>query len=366
MLLLAACGSDMPTILPTTPAGPGTVVTVTSGSNSGATPVPPTPQQTLPPVPPASTPASTPVPTVSNARPPGQPATGPGGIEKKYGSVVTTSEGSDEHGYYIFEPSNPKPTEALPVVALLHGYVGLNLRDYQLWIDHIVERGNIVIFPLYQTLSSRDGEQYADNAADSLKRAFTQLQDGTHVRPDLTRFSIVGYSAGGVIATNLTAQAARRDLPVPKALFAVSPGGCSNCSILAIRNFTLAQPSELAAISPDTKLLVMVGDRDTIVGRSAGDIIWDNTAQIGSNNRNYLLAQTDAHGLPTLVADHGMATRRPPDAHNYLGIWKLFDALQSCSLNKKDCEYALGGTPQQLSLGQWSDGTPVLPFKLLG
>ncbi len=357
-LLLVACG-DATTVVPATSTAtrPSELTTVTA--------VPPTPVATLPPDPTAATPAATPVPTIANVTPPTQPTSGPGGSDYTYGSVTANNYGTGEEGYYLYEPAQPAPPKSLPLVVLLHGYGGVDPTEYRPWINHIVRRGNIVIFPIYQQRASRDGEKYSENALAAIEAALTRLQDGTHIKPDLTAFTITGYSAGGVIATNLAARAEKLKLPIPKALFAVTPGGCANCSRLAVNNFTLAGANELAEIRPETKLLVLVGDRDNIVGETASTIIWQSTSQVPTANKNYLMALTDTHGRPTLIADHGMATRNPPNAMNYYGIWKLFDGLQSCALANKDCEYALGNTPQQTNLGKWSDGTPVTPLKVL-
>lgn len=370
LIFLTACGDTNPaSTVPSTQAAPAAspATAVSSPAKaSTATAIPPTPLITLPPDP--SPTALAGPPTVTSAHPPTQPASGPGGQDYPFKGITSHRYGQGEEAYYIFEPAQPTPIKALPVIAFLHGYVGVDPEqdNYIAWITHLVRRGNLLIFPVYQSRDSRDGTNYTDNALAALKAAFTRLQDGNHPRPDLSNFLAVGYSAGGIIATNLTVRAEKNGLPVPKALFAVSPGGCANCSIFAIRNFMLDQPSELAAIPPATKMLVLVGNQDAIVGQSASSLIWQNTPQIPAANKNYLLFQTDNHGTPTLVADHGMATHHPPNAFNFYGIWKLFDGLESCSTEAKLCEVALGNTPQQRSLGQWSDGTPVKELTVLG
>ena len=49
---------------------------------------------------------------------------------------------------------------------------------------------------------------------------------------------------------------------------------------------------------------------------------------------------------------------------DYNGYWKLFDALQDCTLNEENCNIAFGDTPEQRSLGNWSDGTPIKPLEV--
>lgn len=366
VLLLAACGDNTNTTTPT--AGLAVSTPPPSSQAATGTPVPPTPQETIAPNPTSTVLPPTAPPTVSNARPPGQPEKGPGGNkEYVYEGVNATNYGLSSDGYYLYEPKPAPPKDQkLPLAVFLHGYGGVDPTEYRPWIDHLVRKGAIVVFPIYQGRTDRDGEKFSDNAFGAVKAALKKLEDGKHTQPDLNKFSVVGYSAGGVIATNLAARAAQQGLPIPKAVFAVTPGGCANCSPFAIRNFTLAQPPELGAIAPDTKMLVLAGDNDNVVGETGSSKIWESTGQVRAENKNYLLVITDNHGKPALRADHGMATRNPPNAHNFYGLWKLFDALQSCSFDNKDCKYALGNTPEQRNLGQWSNGTPVVELKVLG
>jgi predicted esterase len=366
LILLTACGeaTSTATFTPVPSTAPATV----PASSAVATPtaVPPTPLVTLPPDASPTALASVAPPTVTSAHPPQQPASGPGGQDYPFNTVTSNRYGEGDEAYYIYEPAQPAPTKPLPVIAFLHGYGGIDpdQDNYTAWITHLVRRGNLLIFPVFQAPDSRDGTKYTDNALAALKAAVQRLQDGTHGQADLSNFMMVGYSAGGVVATNLTGRAEKNGLPVPKALFAVTPGGCANCSLFAVRNFTLDPATELATIPAATKMLVLVGNQDVIVGKSAAELIWQNTGQIPAANKNYLLFQTDNHGTPALVADHGMATRR--NAFNFYGIWKLFDGLESCTIEAKLCEVALGNTPQQRSLGQWSDGTQVKELTVLG
>ncbi len=369
-LLLSGCGD--PTAIPatSTPLPSASPIPVT------ATALPPTASQipataTVLPSTPVPTPSPNSVatlpPTPAAATQPLQPATGPGGKEYSYGAITSNNYGTGEEGYYIFEPTQPAPDKALPVIILLHGFGGVNPNvSYQVWISHLVRRGNIVIFPVYQSISGFEGEKFLENTLVALEGAFARLKDGSHVKPDLSAVVVAGYSAGGVIAANLTALATKRGLPVPKALFAITPGGCSNCSSFSIKNFLLGETAaDFSQIRPDTKMLVLVGDQDRTVGETAAPLIWNATSQIPAANKNYIKVISDIYGQPPLLADHGMANRVPPNTYNYYGIWKLLDGLQSCAISGKFCEYALGNTPQQRNLGQWSDGTPVTPLKIV-
>src|SRR5262249_36912618 len=91
---------------------------------------------------------------------PSQPATGPGGAEVAYDGIRAQHYGpqpdgaAEPTGYWLFEPVGPHAGPAagpLPLVLFLHGFDVTDPEIYHAWIDHLVRRGAIVIFPDYQT-----------------------------------------------------------------------------------------------------------------------------------------------------------------------------------------------------------------------
>src|ERR1700733_5951337 len=81
--------------------------------------------------------------------PPPQPAGGPGGAEYHHKQVVANMYGTGPTRYWIFEPADPKPDNA-PLVIFNHGWSAMEPKVYGAWIDHIVKRGNVVVYPVYQ------------------------------------------------------------------------------------------------------------------------------------------------------------------------------------------------------------------------
>jgi predicted esterase len=273
-------------------------------------------------------------------------------------NLNTRTNGTGANQYFIYEPDNPVPATA-PVIAFLHGFTDIDPASYQPWIEHLVKRGNLVIFPVYQAgRFDTNGGKFTENSLRAIKEGLDDQQKNGKVQPDIAKFMLVGYSAGGIIATNLAAGASKNGLPEPVALFGVTPGGCNNCNAFGIGGFPL-DLENLPALSPRTKVLMLVGDRDVVVGNQAAKFILERLNQIPESNRDFITVQSDYYGTPRLSADHGMANRRVPDALNFYAIWKLTDALQSCAINNEFCEYALGGQPSQRFMGKWSDGTPV-------
>lgn len=348
--------------------------------------------------------------------PPSQPASGPGGADYRHSEVVASSHGAGATQFWLFEPAGPTPKTA-PVVVFSHGWGGVDPAPYRAWIDHIVRRSNIVIYPRYQADNRTPPREFTPNAIAAVRAAFELLKRGPgRISPDIGRFALVGHSIGGALSANLAALAMRAGLPSPRAVMSVEPGKTWG---MARR---IAYPLEdLSQVPADTLLLAVVGDRDRIARDVDAKRIFYETGQVPAQNKNYVVVGSDYHGSPPLEAHHfaplarsGAAAprtsegRRPgilrewlierraargelgplsdgqgeegredglpdiggaavttPDALDFYGFWKLFDALTEAAFYGKNRAYALGNTPQQRHMGVWSDGRPVRELVIL-
>jgi acetyl esterase/lipase len=316
------------------------------------------------------------------ATPPPQPETGPGGKQATHASVIKNKYGKGSKEYWIYEPDSPKPASA-PVVIFLHGWGGTNPFYYGAWIDHLVKRGNVVIYPRYQANILTAREFFIPNSIDGIKAAFNTLQtEPGHVRPDLNRVAIVGHSLGGLMAASVAALASESGLPKIRAVMSVEPGLTRSPASVPI--------ADLKKIPADTLLLAIAGDRDTLVADEDAKRVFYESIQVSLKNKNFIRLVTDDHGRPNLIASHRAPTApekaydngegnqmelgqsggvggrsgsdgRIPDVNalDYYGLWKLFDGLTDAAFFGKNREYALGNTPQQRFMGKWSDGVPV-------
>jgi dienelactone hydrolase len=299
--------------------------------------------------------------TVPGARGPAQPAqpeTGPGGSDYKHAAVTEKEFGDEENHVSLFLPEKPMLKSA-PVVVFLHGWGALRPAVYRAWIDHIVRRGSIVIFPQYQRLNSR-GPEFAPNAVKAVKQAIAQLQAQGPVKPDLERFALVGHSAGAVCAVNVAALAAAEGLPKPKALMVVEPGRWINPDNPDPK---FGIPLEdLSRIPAGALILVVVGDADERVGDVTAKEIFKKLGHIPRADKNYIVVQSDNYGYPPLVANHASPAAglgAAVDALDYYAYWKLFDALTDAAFHDKNRNYALGNTAEQRFMGTWGDGRAV-------
>lgn len=345
------------------------------------------------------------------ATPPAQPTTGPGSSEYSYAAVVKNVYGEGDKQYWIFEPADPTPSTRLPLIVFNHGWGGTNPATYGAWIEHIVRRGNVVVFPIYQDPGKwrYDTHKITANAIEAVQAAIRVLEQEPekHAAVDLSKFAVVGHSAGGNVTANMSGMAGAFHLPSPKAMMCVQPGKSWG------KTERMSIPLEgLSTIPAEALLLVVVGDQDRIAGDQDAKNIYRGTPQIPAQNKDFIILHSDDHGTPGLSGDHfapvavdkkyssqaqdekkdgaGGALRsrirqrlreriqgrvsagrgksvslqqengsRSANALDYYGLWKLFDGLCDAAFYGKNREYALGNTPAQRFMGKWSDGVPV-------
>jgi len=121
-----------------------------------------------------------------------------------------------------------------------------------------------------------------------------------------------------------------------------------------------------ATVAAGTLLLIIASPGDRYVGTSTAEAMYHETALIAEEDKDLLLIGDDDRGRPTLSADHFMplaytdrAGRRNADAYDF-ALWRWLDALMDAAFEDgKNRHIALGGTVDQLRMGEWSDGTPV-------
>ncbi len=222
--------------------------------------------------------------------------------------------GQGPRSYWIFEPDKPKPEGQAPVVVFLHGWFAVNPGFYGAWIDHLVRDGRIVIFPRYQNDVGTMPQDFLPNALAAIRDALGVLHDGVgHVRPDPSRFALIGHSAGANLAAQIAAVASdpHADVPQPQALITVMPG-----EIIPMR-----EPS-LSLIPATTLMIVVVGEEDLVVGDLRGRQIFAEATAIPRSRKRFILFRSDRHGFPPLIAEHTAPTGVHPRLDNGEGIFR--------------------------------------------
>ena len=333
--------------------------------------------------------------------PPAQPASGPGGSDYAFARVGKFATGTGHDDVMIFWPEQPAPTGKLPLVIFTHGWGAMDPVHYEAWIDHIVRKGAIVLYPRYQESLRVKPDTFTANAVAGVRRGLdwlAQRKDGA--QPDLDCVANVGHSAGGVIAANLAVALPAAKLPAPKAVMSVEPG------VTRGPKGTLIPLADLHQLDSKTLLLVVTGEDDALVGDKDARRIFEEATALPTGQKDWVELQSDDHGEPALVATHRAPAaplpgyeppqRKEPtgflkkrvarrakekladkgldldnatketavtDALDYYGTWRLFDLLRDAAFESKKSDVTTHDWRAPLSMGKWSDGTPVKPLK---
>jgi pimeloyl-ACP methyl ester carboxylesterase len=333
------------------------------------------------------------------ATPPKQPPQGPGGADYTISEVVKRGIGTAGAGTYVFHGAD-SAAEPRPVVIFLHSWGAVNPGLYGGWIDHLARKGYLVLFPRFQEVNRSRPADASERAATLVKSALDALLGDEAARPDLKRVAYIGHSAGALIALNLAAEAKANEIPAPRLIMGLMPGGIASTE--KDRGIMLR---DLSAIDASTLLITMSGDRDYLPSDRASRLILKESSAIPANRKLFMRASSDDHGYPPMTATlaspgspkpeyEATAIKLPPDpprdpkqkntwrwsadmsltgpqtiltqqlgnngtdALDYWAYWKTFDMAAEAAFADKDAA-SLVRDPKFIDMGAWSDGWPV-------
>jgi hypothetical protein len=181
------------------------------------------------------------------------------------------------------------------------------------FIRHTVRKGNIVIYPRWQTDIATpcpgpfDIEPCMTSAVNGIRGGLAYLAENAgRVQPQLGRTSYFGFSFGGIITANLANRYAALGLPAPKAIFLDDPhdGGLNGFDEPALDD-------SLSGIPKTVKLECHSG-ADGIISvenRANGscNALFPKLAHIPKRNKDLVLTHTDTHGDPPFPRRTGCA-----------------------------------------------------------
>jgi len=304
-------------------------------------------------------------------------------------NVITLGEGM--HRVYVFLPAEPALKGKAPFVFFHHGWQGMNPKNYGALIDHLAREGNVVVFPVYQDADSTSPQIVVGNTAQAEHEALRELQRRGIV-PDAQRVVYFGYSMGAAISLKLAATIASTLLPTPQALVLVAPGD----------SYHIAKGDEAKSIwpvlqdlPPTLPIAIVAGEDDKAIGLPTGRKLAGLICATKADRRVLLVMPGDEHEGKKVGAGHG--SPGAPDSRydidlatplakvpthmedrkgfeesaslnqlDFFGYWKVLDAVidslvAAPSTSARYVPPAIvfrSGTPGQLYLGTWPDGTP--------
>ena len=312
-----------------------------------------------------------------------------------HGGVKVEALGEGLRRVYIFLPSRPDlPKGPVPFVFFHHGWQGMNPKNYGALLDHLAREGNVVLFPVYQDADSTSPQIVTDVTAAAEKAALERLKQ-IGITPDPARVVYFGYSMGAAISLKLAATASRQHLPAPQALVLVSPGDAYH---VAKGDNSRSIWPPLTELRPTLPVAIVTGADDHAIGLPSARKLAAELCRIKPDRRVLLVLPSDTHGAEKVSAGHG--SPGAPDSRfdwplemplgdvpaeilgrnsfepspslnqlDFFGYWKVLDAVidslaKAPSTSPSYLPPAIvfaHGTPGQLYLGTWPDGTPYPP-----
>ncbi len=285
--------------------------------------------------------------------PPGQPETGYGSsagyICEDYTEVAVGDLGQGT-GVTYFIPQVLKNTDRAPVVILLHGFSAMYVPIYQGHIEHLVRQGYIVIFPQYclegGLFVDLDNHVMMTRAIDAVDLVLAELGDLAET-DDIT---LLGHSLGGLLAMCWTAEGG---VPV-KGIVLENPNIRNDAVPELFRDMIISIDYTTRVPAVTCPVILIGGEHDTIASMAQTTDAFDSLTNASS--RVLYQIMTDAHGFPPLSADHlapAQIGNALEDALDFRVYYAAVDAVID------------GQARVAFDLGNWSDGTPVLPVETL-
>ncbi|GAB5552176.1 MAG: alpha/beta hydrolase fold domain-containing protein [Saprospiraceae bacterium] len=307
--------------------------------------------------------------------PPRQAALGLGGADYRYHEIRTIDQSKRADGYWIFLPAEPM-TEKANLILFNHGYGAYNPMIYGAWIKHLVRKGNVVIYPRYQkNLFWPWPSAFAKNAAKGIRNAIKVLE----TQPGMPKLAMdqvlmIGHSYGGVVSANLAIHAQKFGIPKVGGLMLCAPG---------TGPFTGGLLEEYSGMPADVKMVMIINKNDHIVSPEFQFMLFETAKNV--QKKQLLLQRPDFHGTYPVTASHSEcyaidldfdSGHRTPSAYRALGMgqadvvdynvyWRIADGLLQDLKYPEAKSAVFGGHPEQLSLGKWSDGSPIVPLMQL-
>ncbi|OQX09659.1 MAG: hypothetical protein BWK76_21920 [Desulfobulbaceae bacterium A2] len=296
--------------------------------------------------------------------------------------VLAVGEGADRA--YAFIPAAPHPGRA-PLVLFLHGWLGVSPKNFGALIDHLVLRGAVVIYPVYQTPPQTQPRQVTDLAAGATRAALAAVEASYPSLVDRGKVLYYGYSMGAAIAINLARAPARHGMPPPQVLVLVAPGDAHHVAHGPEGASIIGDPGDLPA---DLPVVLMTGAADTSIGVATARALAPRLCHGRTDRRTLLVFPSDERGDVRVKSGHG--SPGAPDSRydfrdasapvpacipardgfepsaslntlDFAGYWKVVSGMLDWVESGRYPSEVFGTGAEVHFLGLWPDGTPYKP-----
>ena len=306
--------------------------------------------------------------------------------------VLTIGNGKDRA--YAFIPEGPLPEGHIPIVFFHHGWLGTSPKNFGALIDHLVRSGSVVIYPVYQTINSRNPaentqpREITQLAGNADKRALEAVEASYPNLVDPEKVLYVGYSMGSAISLNIALDPSKFGLPPPKALVLMAPG---NAHHVARGDEGKNIIGDLSGLPKDLAVVLIGGSADKSIGLPTSRELASQICHIPKSHRTLLIYSSDSDGNKKVLAGHG--SPGAPDSRyefpnpnesvaelimpapsyeasgslnmlDFAGYWKVTTSMLTY-VNSGIYPKDVFGTGDAVKfLGKWPSGRPYIPAEV--
>ncbi len=262
--------------------------------------------------------------------------------EDKFPSPLFSSE-----TVHVFRPA--RVAAKTPVIFFVPGYDNNDPDEYEPLINHIVSRGYALVYAPFQIISgdlTLHKKRY-----DTIFAGFEAAVKRYGRSFDLSRVGYAGHSYGAAAIPSMSLRGLERGWGKDGLfIFSMAPWYFYEVSVAQYVNFP-----------PHAKVVVQTYERDGICDHRIAKELFERINLPASEKEFVMLMREERLGY-SLDAGHGTPSGSGVDAHDFYGVYRLFDALADYAFtgNQAGKRIALGdGSAEQRFMGLWPDGKPV-------
>jgi hypothetical protein len=268
-------------------------------------------------------------------------------------SIDNPYENDGDLPVWVFEPTGgaAAPTggrcdgSRRPGIFISHGAGGSDPASHEALIEHLVSRGNVVVYTGYTGGGVEPGawvQPYETVDAGNVAAV------AATPRVDTSRVGFWGYSMGGGMVPWLAQQGVARGWGT-KALWLTDIAGVYS---MFIGDGPIPVPKH-------AQVLVVAFELDELVDTRLPVDVFESLS-VPASNKRFVRINSDAYGQPAIVADHfqPIAGEGGSDVIDHL-LFRYADVLQACAIFGRSCGTDLS------SVGEWSDGELITPAQVM-
>ena len=237
--------------------------------------------------------------------------------QEKYKTVQVLAVGEGAERAYAFFPVDQSPRQ-LPLVIFLHGWLGTNPKNFGALIDHLVRRGSVVIYPVYQVDAHTAPQSITDKAAHGISQVLSKLNLEQPHLIDLQKTLYYGFSMGASMSINLVTNPDKYKMPTAQAMILAAPGDAKHVAHGDLATSIVNTPITKVPLS--IPIVLLSGQEDRTIGMPTAIAYWNEICPQG-RQQTLITWPPGKTAQESIASGHG-APGAPDDRYDFPNIFE--------------------------------------------